>query len=64
MDEGEEFSWLKSIFSLKTYKSSGCFKIKFPGLALAWFVITTSTLVRILFLPPIIHNATDIGELK
>lgn len=64
MNEHNEPSWLQTIFSPKTYKSTGCFNIKFPGLALAWLIITASTVVRIIFLPPLIHNAADISELK
>lgn len=54
MCENVEFSWRQI---------SRCFHIKFPGLALAWIAITTGTLIRIIFLPPLIHNAADIGEL-
>lgn len=64
MNEANEPSWLQTIFSPKTYKSTGCFNIKFPGLALAWLIITASIVVRIIFLPPLIHNAADISELK
>lgn len=64
MDESAEISWLKKIFSQKTRASSGIFKLKFPGLALAWLVITASTLVRLIVLPPLLHNAADISELK
>lgn len=51
-------------FRWKAYKLGDCFRLKFPGHALAWFAITASTLVRILFLPPLIHSALDIGELE
>lgn len=64
MNEAAETSWLQTTFSLKTYRSSGCFNIKFPGLALAWLAITASTVVRIIFLTPLIHDAADISELK
>lgn len=56
-------SCFQTIFSRTTYKSFGYFNLKFPGLALAWLTITASTLVRIIFVPSLIHNAADISEL-
>lgn len=64
MNESGNVSWLRTVFSYKTFKSSGYFHIKFPGLSLAYLCLTISTLIRILFLQPLVHDAVDIGKSK